>query len=166
MRAFLCVILIIIGGGCSLMRYETQDQTSGMKYFPSPKEAVPVITELLRQEDFKTLAKYYDLSNSDISPADLESGDFFIEEKRPEVAHPAGFWRYKHPFPPGFKYSGMRPGVRERVHVISVKISIDQGAESPNQVGYSFFYMIESARGWQILPDRVAEDKTPELSSP
>ena len=148
------------------MRYEMKGQNYGMKYFTSPKEAVPVITQLLKQEDFKTLTKYYDLTNSDISPADLESGDFFIEKKRPVITHPAGFWRYKHPFPPGFKYSGMWPGIRERVYVISVKISLDQGTESPSQVGFSFFYMIESARGWQILPDHVAEDKTPELSTP
>lgn len=148
------------------MKYEMKGQNSTMKYFTSPKEAVPVITKLLRQEDFKTLAKYYDLSNSNISPADLESGDFFIEKKRPEIAHPAGFWRYKHPFPPGFKYCGIQPGGREKIHVISVKISLDQGAESPSQVGFSFFYMIESARGWQILPNLVAKEETPQLLSP
>jgi len=137
------------------MKKDKQEETSGQVYFSSPQEAVPKIAEMLRQSDFTTLAKYYDLTGSDIPPADLECGDFFIRKERPEVAHPAGFWRYKHPFPPGFKYSGMQSGVRDNVHVIRVTTSIDQGSGIPDQVGYSLFYMIQSVQGWQGLPDRV-----------
>ncbi len=148
------------------MSSEIQKQASSASYFSSPEEAVPIITELLKKQDFKTLASYYDLSDSGIKLVDLESGDFFIRKKRPELAHPAEFWRYKHPFSPGFKYNGMSSESRENVYVIRVKIIINQGEGSPSQVGYDSFYMIKSAKGWQILPDRVAEDKTPELSSP
>ena len=128
-------------------------------YFSSPADAVPIITELLKKNNFKTLAGYYNLSNSEIKLSQLESGDFFIRKKRPEISHPAGFWRYKHPFAPGFKYKSVRATAKEAVFIVEVSISIEQGFDSPMQTGLSFFYMIKSDRGWQILPDRVVEDK-------
>ena len=155
------VTLIGVGGACNPIGRGIQERASGAMYFHSPEEAVPVIAELLRQEEFKTLAQHYDLSRSDIPRSDLESGDFFIRKRRPEAAHPAGFWRYKHPFPPGFKYSGMRPStVGEGIHLVTVTISIDQGAASPSQEGRFLFFMIESERGWQLLPDGVEDGGT------
>ena len=140
------------------------EQASMNEYFSSPEEAVSKIADLLRQEDFKTLARYYDLSNSDTKLADLQSGEFFVRTERPEISHPVEFWRYKHPFSPGFEYSGMRPSAREDVYVITVRVSIDQGSDSPMQEGYSEFYMIKSAKGWQVLPDPVVEDNSgPEI---
>jgi hypothetical protein len=157
--AFIFAVLLSAGAlivmeACTTVKDEKRAMNEE-EYFSSPQEAVPRITEMLKLEDFKTLAKYYDLSGSDIPPADLESGAFFVQRERPEVAHPAGFWRHKHPFPPGFTYAGMHPGARENVHVIRVEISIDQGAEAPNQSGYAQFQMIKSDMGWQILPDPV-----------
>jgi hypothetical protein len=139
---------------------QTEEIMPAASYFSSPKQAVPVISELLRKEDFKTLANYYDLSASDIQRSALESGDFFIRKKRPEVGHPGGSWKYKHPFALGFKYASESPSSRkdlEAVHVIEVSISIDQGADSPVQMGKSFFYMKSSDKGWQLLPDQVDE---------
>ena len=162
---FFSLIFTFFPGGGSLMSSEIQKQASSASYFSSPEEAVPIITGLLKKEDFKTLANYYDLSDSGIKLVDLESGDFFIRKKRPEVAHPAEFWRYKHPFAPGFKYSGMSSGFRKNVYLIRVEIIINQGEDSPSQVGYDSFYMIKSAKGWQILADRVEEDDPLELPS-
>lgn len=133
------------------------EQASDKTYFESPQDAVPKIAELLLKEDFGTLSKYYDLSNSDISLSDLQSGEFFIRTERPELAHPAGFWRYKHPFAPGFEYSSMWSGARANVYVVKVMVSIDQGADSPVQQGYSLFHMIQSDKGWQLLPDHVVD---------
>ena len=76
-------------------------------YFSSPAEAVPIITELLVKKNFKILAKYYDLSDSEVKISEMESGDFFIRKVRPKFSHPAGFWRYKHPFAPGFKLNSI-----------------------------------------------------------
>ncbi len=143
------------------MNNDTNDHT----YFPSPEEAIPIIADLLIKKDFNTLAKYYDLAHSEIKLADLKSGDFFIRKERPEIAHPAEFWRYKHPFSPGFTYSSLTAGPRENVYLIRVEIVIDQGAASPSQEGYDSFYMISSAKGWQILPDVVDEDKNTEQPS-
>jgi len=162
-QLYLCLMLPAVIGGCVLMKNETPKHSSGGLYFSTPEEAVPKITELLRNEDFVTLAKCYDLSNSDIPLSDLESGDFFIRTVRPEMSHPAGFWRYKHPFSPGFEYSSTRPSTRESVYIVEVRIVIDQGVDSPEQEGFSLFYMIKSVRGWQVLPEQVADNGEPEL---
>ena len=132
-------------------------------FFSSPEEAVEKISDLLRVEDFNTLARYYDLSGSETERADLESGNFFVRRERPEMAHPAELWRYKHPFAPGFEYCGMIPGSGDGVFVIRVCISIDQGVDSPTQEGYSSFLMIQSDRGWQVLPGTVDENERPEM---
>jgi hypothetical protein len=136
---------------------KSQKKQSDDYYFSSPAEAVPVITDLLEKENFKTLAKYYDLSNSEINISKLESGEFFIRKERPEVAHPGGFWRNKHPFAPGFKYKSIQSTTREGIYIVEVSIAIDQGPESPEQIGLSYFYMIQSDKGWKILPKKVTE---------
>ena len=140
------------------MNVNNQQDTSKTHYFSSPAEAIQIITELLEKTNFKILAKYYDLSNSEIKLSELESGDFFIRKERPEFAHPAGFWRYKHPFAPGFTFNRVQATAKDAVYVIEVSISIDQGSGSPKQIGLSYFYMLKSDKGWQILPDQVIED--------
>jgi len=148
------------------MKHDKHEGASEQAYFASPKDAVSKIAEMLRQSNFKTLAGYYDLTGSGLLIADLESGDFFVRKERPESAHPAGFWRYKHPFSPGFEYSNMWPAEKQNVHVIQVMTSIDQGSDSPAQVGYSQFYMIQSTHGWQVLPGRVEEGGEPTVIEP
>ena len=147
------------------MNDEFQSRDSGALFFTSPEDAIPIITGLLEKEDFGTLAKYYDLSGSDIEFPSLESGDFFIRKKRPEVSHPSGFWRYKHPFPPGFEFSSIRKSTREGVYVIHVEIEIDQGAESPIQVAQGNFQMINIPGGWKILPDQINTEEPLEKPS-
>jgi hypothetical protein len=128
-------------------------------FFSSPAEAIKIITKLLKKENFKTLAKYYDLSDSEVKISELESGDFFIRKVRPKFSHPAGFWRYKHPFAPGFKFNSVEATAKDAVYRIELIVSIDQGLDSPNQIGFSYFYMIKSDKGWKILPDQVSEDE-------
>ncbi|MCP3924148.1 MAG: hypothetical protein GY714_16330 [Desulfobacterales bacterium] len=126
-------------------------------FFYLPSEAIEIITELLKKEDYKSLAKYYDLSDSEIKISQLESGVFFIRSKPPEICHPAGFWRYKHPFAPGFKFSSSRETSRENIYIIEVSISIDQGSDSPEQESLSYFYMKKYDEGWKLLPDQLDE---------
>jgi len=140
------------------MNVNNKQDSSESNYFSSPAEAIPIITELLKNEDFKVLAQYYDLSNSEIELSELESGDFFIHKDRPEFTHPGGFWRYKHPFAPGFTFSRVEAAAKDAVYVVEVSISIDQGSGSPNQIGLDYFYMVKSKKGWRILPDQVTED--------
>lgn len=125
-------------------------------YFTSPEEAVILVNELLRKEDWTTLSRYYDLSESQIDPSELESGRFFIRTEQPEVAHPGGFWRYKHPFPPGFLFDRVRATENPDVIIVVVSIEIDQGG-GLKQRGLSEFKMRRSVKGYQILPP--SEDK-------
>ena len=74
-------------------------------YFDTPQQAVQVITALLKAQDWVALRRYYDLSDTPIERAQLESAAFFIRKERPLAAHPAGFWRYKQPFAPGFAHA-------------------------------------------------------------
>ena len=62
------------------MNVNNQQDTSKTHYFSSPAEAIQIITELLEKTNFKILAKYYDLSNSEIKLSELESGDFLLEK--------------------------------------------------------------------------------------
>ena len=123
-------------------------------YFHDPQTAVPEITKLLKAKDWPTLARYYYLEGSDVQRADLESGAFFYTDQRPEAAHPAGFWHYKHPFAPGFRYLESRElKALLQVEVI-VQIEIDQGS-GPPQRGIQAFLMRRTPEGYQILPGKA-----------
>ncbi len=141
------------------MNENNQKNKSKTYYFSSPAEAIQIITELLEKKNYKILAKYYDLSNSEIKLSELESGDFFIRKERPEISHPAGFWRYKHPFAPGFIFNSVQATAKDAIYIVEVSISIDQGSDSPKHFGLSYFYMVKSDNGWKLLPDHVGEDE-------
>ena len=121
------------------------------RYFRSSKEAVEVISVLLDKKDWVTLSRYYDLSNSEVDRKNLETGRFFVRAERPEVAHPGGFWRYKAPFSPGFKYDHEEPEGKDIVRV-HLRIEIDQG-DGMVQEGFDSFRMRKTPKGYQILPD-------------
>lgn len=120
-------------------------------YFTSPVEAVLQITGLLTNEDWFTLASYYDLSDSQVKLEDLISGRFFIRTEPPPAAHPGGFWKYKHPFAPGFSYS-YHVKDEENIIIVYVEIAIDQGSDLI-QRGMQSFRMKKSKQGYKILPD-------------
>jgi len=153
------IILIVSLLGCQFMDNSNQKDESKSSYFSSPAKAIPIISNLLENKKFKILAGYYDLSKSDITLFDLESGDFFIRKERPELAHPAELWRYKHPFAPGFKFKNVQATAKEAIYIVEVYISIDQGSDSPEQIGLSYFYMLKSDKGWRILPNQVTSDE-------
>jgi len=120
-------------------------------YFPTAEKAVAVAEELVRQQDWKTLARYYDLTGSDAKLADLESGDFFVCKERPANADPMGFWKTKHPFPPGFKFAGIQATTSLDVLKVNVAIEIDQGG-GPKQRSVQSFLLKKKGEGYQILP--------------
>ncbi len=136
-------------------------------YFDSPRQAVEEIGAMLVAKDWPALARYYDLEGSGIDRAQLVSGEFFWRTERPEVSHPA-FWRYKHPFSPGFHYawSGSevdiagimaapgadRPEGDPGIIKVTLEVEIGQGAGEPVQRGHSEFRMRKSERGYQVLP--------------
>jgi len=140
-------ILAAALAACAITKSE-----GGPLYFESPQSAVTETTKLLKAKDWKTLTRYYDLEGSDTSRADLESGAFFYTDEHPEAAHPAGFWHYKHPFPPGFEYLESRDLQPVGLVEVIVSIEIDQGAGSPPQRGLKAFLMRRGTKGYQLLP--------------
>lgn len=123
-------------------------------YFTSPESAVEQITVMLENKDWSELSRCYDLTDSPIDRATLISGEFFYTDERPDVAHPAGFWHYKHPFPPAFKYGSSRnleePGVIE----VTVEVEIEQGG-GMIQRGMQTFLMRKTDKGYQVMPHKA-----------
>lgn len=126
-------------------------QEVGLRYFTSPQESVERISELLRNKQWTVLSEYYDLAGSNLDRQKLQSEEFFIRVERPASADPAGFWRYRHPFPPGFNFLTEQPSKEPNVITIVVFREIDQGG-GPMQKTLVEFQMRKSARGYQILP--------------
>jgi hypothetical protein len=125
-------------------------KADSMGYFKDPKQAVSLIKTMLVEENWEELSRYYDLSGADVDKGSLISGDFFIRKERPEVTHPAEFWRYKQPFSPEFKYqfhSTSTSGIVE----VSLYIEIDQG-EGMIQRGGDSFQLRKSTNGYQLIP--------------
>lgn len=139
----ICLSLI----GCSNQPVSSNEST----YFASPESAVKEIRIMLRNKDWPKLAMYYDLSDSKIGRATLISGEFFYTDERPESAHPADFWHYKHPFSPAFKYLSSSDVAQVGVKQVTVHVEIDQGG-GMIQRGMQTFFMSWSGEGYQILP--------------
>ena len=137
-------------------------------YFASPQQAVDAIGTMLRERDWAVLARYYDLAGADIDRKTLISGDFFVRTEPPEVSHPGGFWRYKHPFAPGFEYASDSGADQDGIVTVRVSITIDQGSGAPAQEGRQEFQMRRSERGLQVLPQtrERAPGPPPTLASP
>jgi len=119
-------------------------------YFSGPEKSVEIITQLLRTEDWATLSAYYHIADQDQQLLDsLLSGDYFIRKERPEAAHPAGFWRYRHPFSPGFSYS-WHETIEEDLIKVHLIIEIDQG-EGMIQKGEDYFLLGKFKEGYKLL---------------
>lgn len=106
---------------------------------------------MLVAEDWPRLARCYLLDASGIERSDLESGRYF-RRSAPAAAHPAGLDRWRHPFPPGYRY--VSHIIEGDEALIQVGIEIDQGGGMV-QRGMREFHMRRAARGWQVLPDRA-----------
>ena len=121
-----------------------------MRYFRDPKQAVDAIKTMLSSRAWEKLSGYYDLSDTDIDRASLISGEFFVREERPELAHPAGFWRIKEPFSPQYAYQSHYHRSDEIVDV-TVHIEIDEGMGMIRR-GFNNFQLRKSPNGYQLLP--------------
>jgi len=159
------LLLIAILNSSFLLYSQTDNVTNNMipLYFESPEKAIPEISKLLMASDWKTLSRYYDLKDSEVKIDKLLSGEFFIRKEKPDIAHPAGFWKYKHPFAPGFKFKQFiemdEPGIVE----VTVNIEIDQGG-GMIQEGFRTFLMRKSEMGFQVMPGKSSSiEISPEI---
>src|SRR5687767_11878419 len=133
-------------------------------YFSSPADAVAVVTALLRNEDWPTLARYYDLSGSSVSKDALVSGRWFVREERPAMAHPGLPWRFRHPFTPGFTFFGTRAGDRPDITVVMVGIDIDEGGGRVRR-GRSEFDLRRSAAGYRLIASKQGDRPAADLAA-
>ena len=145
----ICLIGVLVAG-CG----QSATSSDAGKYFASPKAAVKQITVMLEEKNWPELAKYYDLLDSPVDRAELVNGEFFYTEERPEVAHPAGFWKYKHPFAPAFEFKSTRDLEKPGVIEVTVEVEIDQGG-GMTQRGMQTFLMRKSDKGYQVLPHKA-----------
>ena len=126
-------------------------------FFPSPEKSVEIITQLLKSENWSTLSNYYYTIGVNQELIDsIMSGEYFLRREMPEVAHPAGFWKYRHPFPPGFTYSSHEI-IKENFIKVILIIEIDQG-EGLTQVGKASFLLKKFHEGYKILPEQPQEE--------
>ena len=112
-----------------------------MTAFASPADAVPALSTLLAARDWAALAACYAADPAVLTPA------FFYDAEAP--GHPSGADRWRHPFPPGWRY--LSHEVRGDVVVVHVGIEIDQG-DGMMQRGLREFRMRRTPAGWQVLP--------------
>lgn len=150
-KVLLITMTAIFLPGC---QSDSRSTTENAGYFTDPASAVEEISVMLRNKDWAKLATYYDLSGSQIDRATLISGEFFYTDERPESAHPAGFWRYKHPFPPAFKYLSSSDVAQVGVKQVTVYVEIDQGG-GMIQRGEQTFFMSWTGKGFQVLPRKT-----------
>lgn len=120
-------------------------------FFAAPQEAVPALAGMLVAEDWPRLARCYLLDASGIDRSELESGRYF-RRVAVTAGHPAGLDRWRHPFPPGYRY--LSHAVDGDEALVRVGIEIDQGGGMV-QRGWREFRMRKTAPGWQVLPDRA-----------
>ncbi len=156
MRTFLsiAVLALVVVSFAYLGKENTETPPkSGQydRYFETPSAAVALVTKLLREEDWKTLSTYYDLTKSPLDRSSLEDANFFLESEKPEVVHPAGFWRYKQPFAPGFEFESSRI-IGNDIIEVTVVVEIDQG-DGTVQRGLDTFRLKAHPEGYQLLPE-------------
>ena len=131
--------------------FVTMDLMAQNFYFSSPRESVEITSQLLLDENWEKLSAYYYLENTNSQMIDsIKNGSYFIRNKRPEVAHPGEFWKYKKPFHPSFNYLSHSENTGDTTKV-NVNLEIDQGG-GMIQEGMSSFYLLKSKHGYQLLP--------------
>jgi hypothetical protein len=135
--------------------------------FSSPEQAVQRIAELQAKQDWAALARYYDLSGSDVSAASLESGEYFRAPTGRAAPGGPGM-AHREPFTPGFKFDHTEATDRADVIRVVVAIEIDQGAGSPKQRGFDHFLLRKTSAGYKLLPrpPAVANPAAPPQAHP
>lgn len=131
-------------------------------YFESPTYAVIVVNQLLEKRAWSTLAKYYHLDASGPKLEELTSGRFFYTTESSGPQDPMGFWKYRHPFPPGFAYDSHEELNND---ILKVHVAIDvldeplPGAppDTPAvmRTVRAFHLHYTAGRGFKLLPDQV-----------
>ena len=133
----LCLILCISQPGDS------------MKYFTSPEDAAAVVTQLLIEKDWQTLAHYYFLGDTAIDIRDIAQEKFFVRKSEAESHHPTDDPKIFKPFDPSYAFDHAEEQ-GDTVTVWMIK-KVDQGNDL-EQIGMQSFLLKRTEKGLQLLP--------------
>lgn len=159
---FLLALAVLPWLGCHAPERDSEASSAErMSAFASPREAVPRIRQLLRDEDWNALAAYYDLSDSPLHRDDLTSGGFFIAHDTRGLPQPVEVSRYRHPFAPAYRFARVIATADPAIVVVEMTLTIEQGRGMPPQRSLTWFKMKHSSQGWHILPDTAAQEDLP-----
>lgn len=121
------------------------------KYFDDPRTAVEVSTYLLLDENWAEIACYYYLKDTDLTYDDINCSNFFMQNKKPKNNPlPALYWKYKHPFPPGYRYLFTEPIDVDIMRIwLTNKFEVGEGVR---REGRHSFLMKYTINGYQFIP--------------
>jgi len=121
------------------------------QYFNDIRDAIELCTYLLLDEEWEKLASYYDLTNTTLTYNDIANRDFFMTDIKPfDTPLPANYWKYKHPFPPGYRYLFSEPLDSEITKIwLTNKFEIGDGLVKDGRFWFLMRYKLD---GYQIVP--------------
>lgn len=149
--ASLCATAALLLGLLAGCKNQSEADATTPLYFASPAASVDVIKSLVGVAEWETLARYYDLTGTALTRADVSREDFYIRKPPYPPAQPAGIGRFKQLFPTAFKFESVEPGSAPDIVVVTVGVKIDQGG-GPQQHVLSTYRLRQSPAGYQLLP--------------
>lgn len=110
-------------------------------FFQTPKESVGIISQLLKEEDWTTLARYIDTDSTQLDDDELISGKYFIEDSVVEKHH------YK-PFDPELHFLSSHNV--DDICVVELEKDISDNQEVCTKAT-AFFFLHKEDKGYRIV---------------
>ncbi len=118
-------------------------------YFRSPEAAVNTISALLQDEDWVTLAKYYDLSGSNFDVDQLSDGSFFLSSPSDSDNVPTN--SAQRPFTPGLHFLQSKQTHIEDIFEVTVSDKNSEHVEATSERPLQTFFLHRYPEGYQLL---------------
>lgn len=134
--------------------------SGSLRYFHDAEETVSRVNGLIESREWETLASFYDLAGSGLSPHELTSGHFFTGENEA-----AGASQEPKPFPAGASF--LRVESTGSSDVFKIFVSIDAapgpvvtaaGPTLPPEPTIVSFPAIRHPQGYRLLPAIIQEE--------
>jgi hypothetical protein len=150
----ICAVVVLAAGLMTTMGCQQRPEADGTSslYFTSPEQSVDQIKSLVGVAEWETLGRYYDLTGSGLTRAEVTREDFYVRKPPYAPAQPASIGRFKRLFPTAFTFESAEPGGAADTVIVTVGVAIDQGG-GPVQRVRSSYRLRKSASGYQLLPE-------------
>ena len=157
----LCIVIVLLVF-MGQVHHPKGNRTMDSHYFQSPENAVLVVNQLLEARDWNKLANYYLLDDLGPKREELKSGRFFFREDSTGPQDPMGFWKYLHPFPPGFHFEGQEELENGTIKVqVAIEVLDEPLPGTPPETPSvmrtmrAFYLHYTAGRGFKLLTDKV-----------